>query len=131
MNSFKSMPDWLWRLQARYGSTAASFFNFLRNMILLNFVNSILILGLIMVPQLVPHDTNITVIEFDVTYYNYKNSSSRFYELNEDHSEHCSSHYGEMYTFQRLNATNDLSVAEVIKENLLNFLQGMNPRKNK
>ena len=82
-----------------------------------------------MVPQLVPHDyTNMTV-DADVTYYNYKNSSSRFYELNEDHSEHCSSHYGEMYSFQRYNATNNATVLDDIKENLLNFLQGMNPNK--
>ena len=124
MNSFKSMPDWLWRLQARYGSTAASFFNFLRNMILLNFVNSILILGLIMVPQLVPHDTNITVIEFDVTYYNYKNSSSRFYELNEDHSEHCSSHYLEMYSFKRYNTTENATVWTDLQDYAIQFLQG-------
>ena len=125
MNSFKSMPDWLWKLQARFGSTTASFFNFLRNMILLNFVNSIFILGLIMVPQIVPNDTNHTVVS-DALYHNYKptNSSSRFYALNEDHSEHCSSHYLEMYSFKRYNATENATVWTDLQDYAIQFLQG-------
>ena len=117
------MPDWLWKLQARFGSTTASFFNFLRNMILLNFVNSIFILGLIMVPQLVPNDTNHTV-DSDVLYHNYNDSSSRFYELNEDHSEHCSSHYLEMYSFKRYNATPNATVLDDLQDYAIQFLQG-------
>ena len=101
----------------------ASFFNFLRNMILLNFVNSIFILGLIMVPQLVPNDTNHTVDNVAI-YHNYKNSSSRFYELNEDHSEHCSSHYLEMYSFKRYNATENATVWTDLQDYAIQFLQG-------
>ena len=46
---------WLWRLQARFGSTTASFFNFLKWMIIMNFYNAFLILGLIMTPQLITY----------------------------------------------------------------------------
>ena len=77
-----------------------------------------------MVPQLVPHDTNITTVDADVTFYNYKNSSSRFYELNEDHSEHCSSHYLEMYSFKRYNATPNATVLDDLQDYAIQFLQG-------
>ena len=36
---------WLWKLQAKFGSTTASFFNFMRWMIVLNFFNALLIIG--------------------------------------------------------------------------------------
>ena len=127
MNSFKSMPDWLWKLQARFGSTTASFFNFLRFMILLNFVNSIFILGLIMVPQLVPHDTNNTVDATDVDYYYYNNSNntSPFYELNENHSELCSNYYYvDIYSVKQNQIDEDPTLWSQIQNNLLLFLQG-------
>ena len=128
MNSFKSMPDWLWKLQARFGSTTASFFNFLRFMILLNFINSIFILGLIMVPQLVPHDANNTVDATGVAYYYYNNSNntSPFYELNENHSELCSNYYYvDIYSVKQQNLKDDSpTVWTQIQNNLLLFLQG-------
>ena len=74
-------------------------------------------------PQLVPNDTNHTV-DSDVLYHNYNDSSSRFYELNEDHSEHCSSHYLEMYSFKRYNATPNATVLDDLQDYAIQFLQG-------
>ena len=117
------MPDWLWKLQARYGSTTASFFNFLRFMILLNFVNFIFILGLIMVPQLVP---NKNEHNFNISSENYtlNNLTAPFYEMNENHSELCNAYYWDIYDAQRSATTTNSSTLDDMKNFFLLLFQG-------
>ena len=117
------MPDWLWKLQARYGSTTASFFNFLRFMILLNFVNFIFILGLIMVPQLVP---NRNEQNFNISSENYtlNDQTAPFYEMNENHSELCNAYYWDMYDAQRNATLTESDTLDNMKNFFLLLLQG-------
>ena len=102
----------LWQLQARFGSTTASFFNFSKWMIILNLLNALVILGLIFTPGIYHYESREEEKIQNATCLAQTYNKVPFFVKNENQSECCSQYYDKIMTntadFQVQNVTDNL-----------------------
>lgn len=84
--------SWLWELQARFGSTVASFFKFMRGMIFLNLLNACIVMGMIMIPALLKENDEVNE-ENNVGCLHQNVSNTFYFPDGAQHSYCCSKRY--------------------------------------